>query len=79
MDLHDIVSLFDRGNTTPSWHAANKHLFPSEPSCRWFMRRHRDTLVANGAIVKVRGIWYVNAPVMDRLLPELLKADSIAA
>ena len=78
MNSLELTSLYDRGDG-PSWHGAHRDLFPSEPSLRWFMRRHRDALVTQGALLKLRGSWFVDSRAMTRLLPELLKQDSKAA
>jgi len=37
------------------WRANNAHLFPSDTSLRWHLRKHRDAYVASGALLEIGG------------------------
>jgi len=37
------------------WRAANPHLFPSDTSLRWHLRKHRDEYIASGALLEIGG------------------------
>ena len=41
-----------------SWLAQNKHLFHSEQSLRWHVRKHQRKLAQAGALVRLRGSWF---------------------
>lgn len=43
-----LVSLWD-------WRSANAHLFPSEVSLRWHLRKYRADYIAAGALLEVAG------------------------
>lgn len=47
---------------------AREHVFKSEQSLQWFMRRHRDALVKAGALVLLVGRWYVHPARFDAYL-----------
>lgn len=48
-----------------AYRAGREHVFPSDGSLEWFTRTNRAALQRAGALVKVGGIWYVNAPRFD--------------
>jgi len=37
------------------WRAANPHLFPSDTSLRWHLRKHRGAYIAAGALLEISG------------------------
>ena len=68
-----------QGSRGTSFQSLCAHLVPSEPSIRWFVRRHKSALVHAGALVMLRGRWHVDPAAWDSLLPRLLRADAEAA
>jgi hypothetical protein len=76
-DLVPLVAV--KGSRGKSFQASAAHLFPSEPSIRWFVRRHRIRLVESGALVKLRGMWFVDLTAWDAVFPTLLRADAEAS
>lgn len=50
------------------YRVARLHLFPSRWAWDWFVRHHRDELVAAGALVKPCGHWMVCASAFDRVV-----------
>jgi hypothetical protein len=59
-----LVSLWD-------WRAANPHLFPSDTSLRWHLRKHRDKYVASGALLEVAGRFVCDPQKMELTLREV--------
>jgi hypothetical protein len=59
-----LVSLWD-------WRAANPHLFPSDTSLRWHLRKHRDHYVAKGALLDVAGRHVCDPEKMELTLREV--------
>lgn len=57
-----------------AYRAARQHLFPSEGSLQWYLRRHRDRLIAAGALKLHAGRWLVHAPSFDAFVLELATA-----
>lgn len=41
-------------------------LFPTEASARWFIRVNEQNLIEQGAIVKLRGQWFLVRPEFDQ-------------
>lgn len=60
-----------------SYLAVRETVFPSEPSLRWFIRVHRQRLIAAGALFKLRGRPLIHAENFDRYV--LATATSSAA
>jgi len=52
-----------------SWAALNRHMFPSDGALRWYFRNHRDRLVREGAVMRLRGQWFAT----DRLMRAIVK------
>lgn len=48
-----MVSIWD-------WRASNPHLFPSDTSLRWHLRRHRAAYISAGALLKLAGRFVVD-------------------
>jgi hypothetical protein len=46
--------------------AQRQHLFPSQPSFDWFVRRNRDALVQAGAMLRPTGRWLVQPDSFDQ-------------
>ena len=53
------------------WRAANAHLFPSDTSLRWHLRKHRDAYLAAGALIEVGGRHVCDPAKMDATLREV--------
>lgn len=53
-----------------------QHIFPSEGSLQWYIRRHRDALIACGALLMIAGRWQVNPEQFDT---QVLSAGSAEA
>jgi hypothetical protein len=56
----DFVRAYSSPNNADSWAARNRHLFATDVAFRWFLRRHRSTLVDAGALVMIAGRWHVS-------------------
>lgn len=57
-----------------SWEAyceQNRHIFPSAESWRWFLRQHRDELVARGALYFLAGKSLVKPDALSAALEEI--------
>ena len=59
-----LVQLWD-------WRASNSHLFASDTSLRWHLRRHRDTYVQAGALLRLTDRDFVDPPAFERVLREI--------
>ncbi len=55
-----LVGAFD-------WRGANPHLFPTDTSLRWHLRRYRERYIAAGALLEIAG----------RLVVDPLKFESV--
>jgi hypothetical protein len=42
-----------------SWREANADVFPSDDSCRWFLRRHGREAIEFGALMMLRNRWII--------------------
>jgi hypothetical protein len=42
-----------------------QHIFPSQPSLDWFVRKHRAGLVEAGALLMLTGRWFFDAEKFD--------------
>lgn len=58
------------------YRAQRQHIFPSQPSLDWYLRKNRPGLVENGAMLLLAGRWFVNA---ERFDAYLLQAGTEAA
>ena len=54
-----------------AWRARNAHLFPSDTSLRWHLRKHRDAYVTAGALLEIGGRFVCDAEKMDAVLREV--------
>jgi hypothetical protein len=59
-----LVNLWD-------WRAVNAHLFPSDVSLRWHLRKHKRAYVKAGALMEVGGRFVCDAEKMERTLREI--------
>ena len=55
----------------PDYQGQREHLFGSFASIQWFVRTHRDRLVDDGALLMLRGQWFVAPGVFDRSIREI--------
>jgi hypothetical protein len=53
-----------------------QHVFPSQSSLDWFLRKHREALIAHGALLLLAGRWFAAA---DRFDDYMLLAGTEAA
>jgi len=54
-----------------SYREERQHIFQSDGSLSWFLRQHRDRLVAAGALVLLSGAWHANASAFDAVVLEV--------
>lgn len=59
-----LVSLWE-------WRAENAHLFPSDTSLRWHLRKHRDAYTKTGALLQVAGRFVVIPEKFEAVLREV--------
>ena len=52
------------------------HLFPSEQSLLWFVRKHRDELVIEGALRVIAGRQKISPAAADRVVLEVGKRSA---
>ena len=72
------VSELCRAYGPEGWRARSAaHLFSSDESLRWFLRRHLDTLIRRGAVVQVAGRLLVHPPTMGRIVIDLFRLDAL--
>jgi len=50
----DVAAALARLNTREEYVTTYPHLFPSVPSLDWFIRLHREELIAAGALLRLR-------------------------
>jgi hypothetical protein len=62
----------------PDYQGQREHLSGSFASIQWFVRTHRDRLVDDGALLMLRGQWFVAPEVFDRSIRQI-GADNAAA
>lgn len=48
-----------------------QRVFPSTESFRWYLRNNEMALVDRGAVVKLRGQWFLVRPTFDQAVIEL--------
>jgi len=61
MSTHTLEAL----KLPTDYRAARERIFYSDNSLHWYMRSHRDELVAAGALLKIRGVWFIHEPRFD--------------
>lgn len=61
-----------------TYRADRVHLLPSRGSLQWLVRQHKDRLVQCGALLLIRGTWYVNARPFDAELLAIGQAEAQA-
>lgn len=59
-----LVNLWD-------WRSANPHLFPSDTSLRWHLRKYRADYIAAGALLEVAGRLVCDTVKMEQALREV--------
>jgi hypothetical protein len=59
-----LVSLWD-------WRAQNSHLFPSDTSLRWHLRRHRDSYTDAGALLELAGRFVIEPQKFEQTLRQV--------
>lgn len=52
------------------YHAARSHVFPSDTSLDWYLRKHRSALIEAGALLMVAGRWLVQPSTFDTYVLE---------
>lgn len=72
MNTTDVLKL----TTLAEYRQQRQHIFPSQSSLDWYLRRNRSALVANGALLLLTGRWFVNA---ERFDTHVLQAATSAA
>ncbi len=69
MDTHTEVQMVPLFGPEPdTWRARHAHLFRSDESLRFYLRRHRDRLLRDRAITMVAGRWFCVPGVMERVV-----------
>jgi hypothetical protein len=71
----NLVPLFADANQE-SWRERNEHLFRSDESFRWFLRKHKLRLVEAGAVVLIAGRWHAAPAVLNPLVVALGQAEA---
>ena len=62
-----------------SWLSGNRHLFHSEQSLRWFLKRNDLRLIQADALVLIRAQWHVVEPKFSQALAEIFKSEALRA
>ncbi len=75
----DFVQAFSTVANPDSWASRNHHLFPTETSFRWFLRRHRNRLTDAGALVRIGGRWFVDMSKWPAAFAECIRRDTLGA
>jgi hypothetical protein len=55
----------------PAYRVGREHIFHSEGSLQWFLRKHRPGLIDAGALVFHAGQWYANSEKFDAFVLEV--------
>ena len=50
------------------WRASNPHIFPTDMSLRWHLRRHRVAYIAAGALLKLAGRFVIDPPKFEETM-----------
>ena len=64
-----------RLKTRAEYQALRANAFPSESALSWFMRRHRETLVAAKALVPINRRMMLDPPNFDRVVRQVGQAS----
>ena len=62
-----------------AYRRGREHVFPSDGTLEWFTRTQRAKLLQCGALVKVGGLWFVNAPKFDAYVMSGGRLDELEA
>lgn len=62
-----------------AYRRGREHVFPSDGTLEWFTRAQRAKLLQCGALVKVGGLWFVNAPKFDAFVLSGCRVDELEA
>lgn len=54
----------------PDYRQSREHVFRSEQSLQWFVRRHKSRLVDAGALIMLSGRWHVVPSRFDAIVLE---------
>jgi hypothetical protein len=65
------INLLNHIKTRDAYREAREHIFPSESSLEWFIRKNRPQLVAAKALLSINGRVFVNQSEFDGFLLEL--------
>lgn len=65
--------------TLPQYRDQRQHLFPSDGSLTWFIRRHRDALVKAGAYLMIAGRRQVNPARFDEMVLKVGAQDAASS
>lgn len=50
------------------YRAERERIFPGRNSLGWYIRQNRSDLVAAGALLKIRGAWFIHGPRFDEFV-----------
>lgn len=56
-----------------------QHIFPSEHSLRWFIRRHKSELLRSGALLRLTNRLFVHAEAFDAAIMRVGKLTAVAS
>lgn len=70
---HPLTSRTAVSSLTPTTTYAQerRHLFPTDESIRWFVRRHKLELIQAGALLMVSGRWLADPAILDEKVVEI--------
>lgn len=54
------------------------HVLPSKGAVQWFIRQHKKELVDAGALLVIRGQWYVDPPKFDAVFLNVAQRDALS-
>ena len=60
----------------PVYREHRQHIFQSDSALQWFVRKHRQALVADGALMLIAGRWHAHETNFDAYV---MKSGSSAA
>jgi hypothetical protein len=60
----------DRLVTLADYQESRQHIFQSRSSLDWYVRQHKDALVAGCALLMIAGQWKAHADRFDRVVME---------
>jgi hypothetical protein len=67
-ELPDAGAPLSRLRTLADYQSERSHVFPSESSLQWFVRRHKAALVDSGALLMLAGRKVVEPQAFDRVV-----------